>query len=123
MGGKANDLTPEGITLFLEPIPMFKLEESDYQEQKQGFGFINSYLTRYKNYFFQLLLGLLAGSLLQLIFPFLSQSVVDIGIQNQDINFVYLILIAHLFLFLGEIRMPLIIKRSSVCSVKCSFEN
>ena len=51
---------------------------------------------------------LFAGSLLQLIFPFLTQSVVDIGIQNQDIHFVYLILIAQLFLFFGKTGIELI---------------
>lgn len=57
---------------------------------------------------FQLFLGLLAGSFLQLIFPFLTQSVVDVGIQNQDINFIYLILIAQLFLFLGRTAIEII---------------
>jgi ATP-binding cassette subfamily B protein len=51
---------------------------------------------------------LLAGSLLQLIFPFLPQSVVDVGIQNQDINFIYLILVAQLFLFIGRTSIELI---------------
>jgi ATP-binding cassette subfamily B protein len=57
---------------------------------------------------FQLALGLLVGSLLQLIFPFLTQSVVDIGIQNQDIHFIYLILIAQLFLFFGRTSVEII---------------
>jgi ATP-binding cassette subfamily B protein len=56
----------------------------------------------------QLVIGLLAGSLLQLIFPFLTQSVVDVGIQNQDINFIYLILAAQLFLFIGRTSIELV---------------
>jgi ATP-binding cassette subfamily B protein len=51
---------------------------------------------------------LLAGSLLQLIFPFLTQSIVDVGIQNQNINFIYLILFAQLFLFFGKTALELI---------------
>ncbi|WP_339839845.1 ABC transporter transmembrane domain-containing protein, partial [uncultured Flavobacterium sp.] len=56
----------------------------------------------------QLIIGLFAGSLLQLIFPFLTQSVVDVGIQNQNIHFVYLVLIAQLFLFFGKTALELI---------------
>jgi ATP-binding cassette subfamily B protein len=57
---------------------------------------------------FQLVLGLAGGSLLQLIFPFLTQSIVDVGIQNQDIGFIYLILLAQLMLFLGSISIEVI---------------
>ena len=51
---------------------------------------------------------MLASSLLDLIFPFLTQSIVDVGIQNQNINFIYLILFAQLFLFLGKTALELI---------------
>src|SRR5690606_32457341 len=50
----------------------------------------------------QLCIGLLGGSILQLIFPFLTQSIVDVGIQNQDINFIYVVLLAQIMLFLGN---------------------
>jgi len=45
---------------------------------------------------------------LQLIVPFLTQSIVDVGIQNQDINFIYLILFTQLFLFLGRTALEVI---------------
>ncbi len=60
------------------------------------------YLFPHKRYLVQILLGLLAGSILSLIFPFLTQAVVDIGIRNNDLNFIYLVLIAQLFLFFGR---------------------
>lgn len=66
------------------------------------------YLFRYKKFIFQLALGLLVGSVLQLIFPFLTQSVVDVGIQNLDINFIYLVLIAQLLLFMGQTSVQII---------------
>ena len=47
-------------------------------------------------------LGLFSVSLLQLIFPFLTQSVVDIGIQNKNMHFLYLVLVGQLFVFLGR---------------------
>ena len=66
------------------------------------------YLLPYKSFIVQLSIGLFAGSLLQLIFPFLTQSIVDVGIQNQNINFIYMILFAQLFLFAGKTGLELI---------------
>jgi ATP-binding cassette, subfamily B, bacterial len=108
IGDNATAQTEEGIALLLEPTPRLKQTENDDLSEKRGFGFLFQYLFRYKKFLFQLVLGLVAGSLLQLIFPFLTQSVVDIGIQNQDINFIYLILIAQLCLFVGRTGIELI---------------
>ncbi|MCB0742341.1 MAG: peptidase domain-containing ABC transporter, partial [Ignavibacteriae bacterium] len=69
---------------------------------KTSFKFLLQYLFKYKSLLTQLLIGLLVGSILQLIFPFLTQSIVDIGIQNQDINFIYVVLAAQLMLFIGK---------------------
>jgi len=108
IGEGAGINTQEGIALLLEPTPKLKQTEADDIEARKGFSFLYQYLFRYKKFLVQLFIGLLAGSLLQLIFPFLTQSVVDIGIQNQDIHFIYLILIAQLFLFIGRTGIELI---------------
>lgn len=108
IGENANDTTEEGVTLLLEPTPRLQEPDKDEQEQKTGFSFLYQYLFQYKKFLIQLSIGLFAGSLLQLVFPFLTQSIVDIGIQNQDINFIYLILIAQLFLFAGRTSIELI---------------
>ena len=109
IGNNAVENTEEGIALLLEPTPKLnQTEADDNTEEQQGFSFLFQYLFRYKKFLVQLIIGLLAGSLLQLIFPFLTQSVVDIGIQNQDINFIYLILVAQLFLFIGRTSIELI---------------
>lgn len=108
IGKGADQTTQEGIALLLEPTPRLQQTEEDDNENKRGFSFLYQYLFRYKKFMFQLAVGLLAGSLLQLIFPFLTQSIVDIGIQNQDMHFIYLILIAQLFLFLGKTSIDII---------------
>lgn len=108
IGKNADETTEEGIALLFEPTPRLQRIEDDDIETRKGFSFLYQYLFRYKKFMFQLALGLLIGSLLQLIFPFLTQSVVDIGIQNQDINFIYLILIAQLFLFIGKTSVDII---------------
>ena len=109
IGTNASGATPEGIALVIEPTPEFyntDLENRDGREY--NFSFISRYLFKYKKFIFQLVLGLLAGSLLQLILPFLTQSIVDVGIRNQDINFIYLILTAQLFLFIGRTGLEVI---------------
>ncbi|MEL6810851.1 MAG: peptidase domain-containing ABC transporter [Bacteroidota bacterium] len=107
IGNNADRNTEEGIALILEPTPLFYQTTFD-EEKKFGFGFILQYLLKYRKFVIQLVIGLLAGSLLQLILPFLTQSVVDVGIQNQDIHFVYLILFAQLFLFIGKASLEII---------------
>ncbi|MFY0629891.1 MAG: peptidase domain-containing ABC transporter [Flavobacteriaceae bacterium] len=107
IGNNADEKTEEGIALLVEPTPKFYDSTFD-EEQKFGFGFIFKYLFKYKKFLVQLIIGLLAGSLLQLVLPFLTQSVVDVGIKNQDLNFVYLILIAQLFLFIGRALLDII---------------
>ncbi|TDQ23963.1 peptidase domain-containing ABC transporter [Tenacibaculum caenipelagi] len=107
IGNNADENTEEGIALLIEPTPRFYREEFE-EDEKFGFSFIFKYLFKYKKFIVQLIVGLLAGSLLQLILPFLTQSVVDVGIKNQDLNFVYLILFAQLFLFVGKASLEII---------------
>lgn len=109
IGNNADEETEEGIALLLEPTPAF-YEQVSYSEDKKGYniGYISKYLIRYKSFIIQLAIGLLAGSILQLIFPFLTQSIVDVGIQNQNIHFIWLVLIAQLFLFLGKTALEFI---------------
>lgn len=107
IGNNADEHTEEGIALLIEPTPRFYNEEFE-EDEKFGFSFIFKYLFKYKKFIVQLIIGLLAGSLLQLILPFLTQSVVDVGIKNQDLNFVYLILFAQLLLFVGKASLEII---------------
>ena len=91
----------EGIALLLEPTPAF-YEQEDEKSDRTKFSYIFKYLKPYHKYIVQLFLGLLLGSLLQLVFPFLTQSIVDYGISNQNLGLVTLILIAQLVLFTSQ---------------------
>jgi ATP-binding cassette subfamily B protein len=111
IGSNSSDLTEEGFALLFEPTP--KLFSNQFgkkliNEEVFGFKFLTKYLIRYKQFLWQLLIGLLASSVLQLILPFLTQSIVDVGIKNQDIHFIYLILFAQLALFLGRTAIEVI---------------
>jgi len=108
IGENANENTEEGIVLILETTPAFFQTEFDAEESKASFTFLSKYLLKYKTLVVQLAIGLLGGSLLSLIFPFLTQSIVDVGIQNQDINFIYVVLLAQIMLFLGRMGIETI---------------
>jgi len=109
IGNNASKITSEGIALLIEATPKFFQSEFDNDHKKGlGFGMLSQYVWKYKPFLVQLGIGLLASSTLQLILPFLTQSIVDIGIQNQNFQFIYLILFAQLFLFAGRIGIELI---------------
>ncbi len=97
----------KGLALLLETTPDFYAEEGEVID-KSNFRFLLSYLKPHRKYIVQLILGMLLGSMLQLLFPFLTQSIVDVGINNNDINFIYLILIAQLVLFISRMSVDFI---------------
>ncbi|GIM53156.1 ABC transporter ATP-binding protein [Capnocytophaga cynodegmi] len=90
-----------GFVLLLEPGANF-YDQKDSQEKEKGFSILFPYLKPYKKLINQLLIGLLVGIVIQFLMPFLMQSVVDIGVQNLNIPFIYLILIAQLVLFASQ---------------------
>jgi ATP-binding cassette subfamily B protein len=90
-----------GFVLLLEPNANFHSQEEDETKNK-GFAFLMPYLLPYKRIIYQLLLGLIVGIAIQFSLPFFVQSVVDIGVNNHDISFIYLVLIAQLVLFVTQ---------------------
>jgi ATP-binding cassette subfamily B protein len=97
----------QGVCLLLEPTPDFYNQEGEVRNKKT-FRFLFSYLKPYGKFITQLILGMILGALLQLIFPFLTQAIVDIGISNQDLGFITLILIAQLVLFISQASVEFI---------------
>lgn len=92
---------PAGVVLLLEPTPGFFREEHESVSRK-GFGFLLQYLRPYRKLIVQLFLGFLTGSLLSLLLPFLTQSIVDIGITTSNLSFIVLVLIAQLVLIISQ---------------------
>lgn len=97
----------EGVALLLEPTPDFYAAEDEKQD-KTKLRFVLQYLKPYKKLIVQLFLGMLLGTLLQLIFPFLTQSIVDYGIGNNNLSFVVVILIAQLTLYVAQTAVEFI---------------
>lgn len=96
----------KGIALLLEPTIDFKEinigEEEEVQKKKIGWNTLLAYVKEHRNNFFQILLGSIIGALLQLIFPYLTQSIVDTGINTQNLNFISIILAAQLMLLFSQ---------------------
>ena len=105
---------PLGVALLLEPTPGFYKEQdsSEAPSSRGGFGEVKNkglgwgillgYLKQNKKYIFQVFLAMGIASLLQLIFPFLTQSIVDTGINTNNLPFIYLVLIAQFMLFFSR---------------------
>ena len=102
----------KGVTMLLEPSPEFKKQKqcaTTQSKRVQGaFSFLFSYIRQYHKYFALILLGLILGCILQLVLPFLTQSIVDIGIKQQNISFVWLILLGELMIVIGRTAIDFI---------------
>lgn len=101
----------KGVALLMEPTRLFYENEGETSIESHKLKFLSGYFVKYKRYFVQLILGLLLGSLLQLVFPFLTQAMVDTGIGNKDIGFVWTVLIAQLMLLLSRTAIDFIRRR------------
>lgn len=97
-----------GTALALLPGPEFHDMEDEKKAEERNIGFFFRYLRPYKSQLVQLALGMLTGSLLQMIFPFLTQALVDNGIRNHNLSFITLVLIAQLVLFLARLSVDFI---------------
>ena len=98
----------KGIAMFLQPTPAFYKQQEETTKDKRSFRFLLGYLRQYRRYFGQIILGALVGCLLQLIFPFLTQAIVDVGIVHQNLNFIYLILLGQLVLTISRASVDFI---------------
>ncbi|KGL55097.1 ABC transporter ATP-binding protein [Porphyromonas sp. COT-052 OH4946] len=99
----------KGIALLLEPTEQFYTQkDAKIVPSQNRVKFLWSYLKKYKRFFTQLILGLLLGSLLQLVFPFLTQAIVDTGIGGKDIGFVWLVLLAQMMLLFSRTAIDFI---------------
>lgn len=102
------DSIDRGTALLLEPGPTFNDAIDERRSTKRDFAFFARYLMPYKSQFVQLIIGMVVGSGLQMIFPFLTQSLVDVGIRDCNLGFITLILITQLCLFVAQLGVGFI---------------
>ena len=99
--------TEKGVAMFLETTPQF-YEAEAIKYESISLWFLLKYVKPYKSMIKQLIIGLFLGSLLQLVLPFLTQSIVDQGIGHRKLNFIQLVLIAQLVLVVSRMLIEVI---------------
>jgi len=110
-----------GTALLLEPTPKF-YEEKGETEKKLSWGLIGQYLRQSRWQVLQVFIALFITSLIQLVFPFLTQSIVDTGINTQNLQYIIIVLIAQLMLIFSRaivefIRSRLLLKVSIIVNL------
>lgn len=105
---KKENSTDTGTALLLEPSPLFDSIDDEKRSSRRDFAFFVKYLLPYKSQFAQLIIGMLVGSGIQMIFPFLTQALVDTGIRDRNLSFITLILITQLLLFISQLAVGFI---------------
>lgn len=98
----------KGVVMALQPTPAFYEKQDESRKMEHPLRFLAGYIKPYRHFFIQLLLGLLLGSVLQLLFPFLTQAIVDKGISGKNLNLIYLILIGQLMLVVSRASVDFI---------------
>ena len=100
----------KGVVMLMETTPAFydRMRNSGDCGESRSFRFLFGYLKKYRKYFGQIAVGLALGCLLQLVLPFLTQAIVDVGIKNRDIGFVWLVLLGQLMLTVSRTALDFI---------------
>ncbi len=97
-----------GTALLLETTPAFYTRDEEETQKKLTFRYLLGYLRPYQKYIIQLGMAMLTGSMISMIFPFLTQAIVDYGINNNDLNFILMVLIAQVMLSAGTMANDMI---------------
>ncbi|WP_085535957.1 peptidase domain-containing ABC transporter [Massilibacteroides vaginae] len=103
-----SDGVDTGTALLLEPGPEFYDREDEREVRVRNLSFFFRYIRPYRKELLQLILGMVTASILQLILPFLTQSLVDTGIRDSNLNFITLVLIAQLVIFVAKLSVDFI---------------
>jgi len=101
----------KGIAMFLEPTQDFYDKQDVQAGERRSFRFLWGYMMEYRQYFLQIFLGLLLGCVLQLIMPFLTQGIVDLGIRHKDVGLIWMILFGELMIVVGRTATDFIRRR------------
>lgn len=97
-----------GTALMLQPSPEFYQIENQPQTNSRNLSFFLKYLNPYKKEVVQVFIGMLLASIIQLIFPFLTQALVDVGVRDQNVGFIQLVLLAQIVLFIAKLSVEYI---------------
>jgi len=94
-----------GLILALEPMPEFYSMEEDVEpdRQKKGFSYFLRYFTPYRKYLFQIFVGIAINMVIVFTLPYFNQAAFDIGIDNNNLQFIFIILLAQFVLSVSQL--------------------
>lgn len=92
----------KGVAMFFHPGEEFKQLKEEGVDKGKSLAFLSGYVKASRKYLAHILLGLVLGCVLQLIMPFMTQSIVDLGINHGDISLIWLILLGELMIVVGR---------------------
>lgn len=107
LSNDGRQLSQSGTALLLNPTPEFYKDENE-EDKHLSFAYLLRYMKPFQAYLIQLFIGMLLGSLLSLVLPFVTQSIVDVGIGTVNLDFVVVMLVAQLVIILGQTANDLI---------------
>jgi ATP-binding cassette subfamily B protein len=99
---------PVGVALLLQPGPNFGQTDEEPEQGTRSLSFFLKYLSPYRKQMTQIVISMVTISLLQLIFPFLTQSLVDVGVRDGNIGFIQLVLLAQAVIFIARLSVEYI---------------
>lgn len=92
----------KGVVLTLEPQATFyEKQEEEASNRKKTLETFLGYLKPYKKSFYTLFVVMLLVTILQGFLPFISKAVIDVGIQTRDIDFINIVLIANIAIYVS----------------------
>lgn len=104
-GWSVENLTKDetsGLVLVIEPTRLFYETAYETDTKQTTLSSFLVYVKPYRKFIYQIMFGLIVNTILSFVFPFLTQSIVDTGINNRNISFINIILIAQLTLFFSQ---------------------
>ena len=96
------------VALILQPTANFYFSQNENEPLKHSLLYFLGYFMPYQTLLIQLVIGMVIACFLQFAFPILTQSMVDVAIKDRNLNFVSLILIAQLMLFIAQLAIGFI---------------
>lgn len=107
--------TGKGIVMFLEPTGNLLKHKSNktysLKNNSKALALILKYVNIHKRKFAYISFGLILGCIFQLAIPFLTQSIVDVGIKTKSIGFIWLVLIGETMIVLARLFSDVIRRR------------
>ncbi|GAB4446991.1 MAG: hypothetical protein Fur0028_01760 [Bacteroidales bacterium] len=88
-----NQNEPQGVVLLFQKTSDFN--PLSYNK-KLTFSYLKQYILQFKKFFFQLSISFILVGIIQFLFPYFTQAIVDVGISTKNINIIYIILLAQL---------------------------